>query len=283
MVSGRADDEDGRMTQTTAVLPLQADSAPTRTAAPQGEPLAAAHGPDEQWHTEASTPWTAVVRRLRSLGADTSYVLVTFPWSLVAFVVVVTGLALAVPLMVLGVGFPLAVAVLGAGRWFAAVERTRTARRAALAGDQPLAESRSVRTAAPVGSSATVGGAPRASLPRRVLSSLRDPQGWRETTYALTAWILSIVTFTVTVVWWVGALGGTTVYAWVRFLPENTGNDALTGAGRDALEVLNSTGFKLAAGIVFLLTLLPMTRAMARLQTGFARVLLDGQGSLAER
>jgi len=47
--------------------------------------------------------------------------------------------------------------------------------------------------------------------------------------------------------------------------------------------MLNSTGFKLAAGIFFLLTLLPMTRAMARLQAGFARTLLDEPRALAVR
>lgn len=263
MVAGRRGEEDGLMIETTAQLPRRADSVPD---------------PAEQpWQTEASTPWTAVVRRIRSLGADTAYVLVTLPWSLVAFVVVFTGLAVAVPLMVLWVGLPIAAGVLVVARWFASVERIRTVRRAVLAGDLPLAEP---RRAAAHGRGAPVGEA-RPSLPRRVLASLRDPQGWRETVHALTGWILSIVTFTVTVTWWVGAVAGTTVYAWVRFLPENTGNDDLSGAARDALEMLNSTGFKLAAGIFFLLTLLPMTRAMARLQAGFARTLLDEPRTLA--
>mgnify|MGYP003749284955 CR=1 FL=1 len=228
------------------------------------------HG-EQPWQTEASTPWTAVVRRIRSLGADTTYVLVTLPWSLVAFVVVFSGLAVAVPLLVLWVGLPVAAGVLVVARWFASVERSRTERRAVLAGDLPLA---TPRPAAVPGQGAPVGGA-RPSLSRRVLASLRDPQGWRETVHALTGWILSIVTFTVTVTWWVGAVAGTTVYAWVRYFPENTGNDDLSGAARDALDVLSSTGFKLAAGIFFVLTLLPMTRAMARLQAGFARTLLD--------
>lgn len=276
------------MIETTARLPRSADTAPDLGSGPQVQGSAGPSGTRAQtaqlpagrgrverpWQTEASTPWNAVVRRVRSLGADTAYVLVTLPWSLVAFVVVFTGLAVAVPLMVLGVGFPIAVGVLVVGRWFATVERKRTQRRAVLAGDLPLA--------VPSGDAALDHAAPhdglRPSLPRRVLASLRDPQGWRETIHALTAWILSIVTFTVTVTWWVGAVAGTTAYAWVRFLPENTGNDDLSGAARDALEVLNSTGFKLAAGIVFLLTLLPMTRAMARLQSGFARTLLDEPG-----
>lgn len=276
------------MIETTARLPRSADTAPDLGSGPQMQGAAGPSGTGTQtaqlpagrgrveqpWQTEASTPWNAVVRRVRSLGADTAYVLVTLPWSLVSFVVVFSGLAVAVPLMVLGVGFPIAVGVLVVGRWFATVERNRTQRRAVLAGDLPVAT--------PSRAGALDHAAPRdetrPSLPRRVLASLRDPQGWRETTHALTAWILSIVTFTVTVTWWVGAVAGTTAYAWVRFLPENTGNDDVSGAARDALEVLNSTGFKLAAGIVFLLTLLPTTRAMARLQSGFARTLLDEPG-----
>ena len=254
------------MIETTTRLPRRADSTPEPALASPAGP----HEGDQPWQTEASTPWAAVVRRVRSLGADTAYVLVTLPWSLVAFVVVFTGLAVAVPLMVLWVGLPVAAGVLVVGRWFASVERSRTVRRATLAGDRPVAERR--RAAAP-GQAPTVDG-PRPSVSRRVLASLRDPQGWRESVHALTAWMLSIVTFTVTVTWWVGAVAGTTVYAWVRFLPESTGYEDFSGAAREALEVLNSTGFKLAAGIFFVLTLLPMTRAMARLQAGFARTLL---------
>lgn len=260
--------EDRTMIETTVPLPLHrpepsAGPAPTAGATTTQRP--------DPWQTEASTPGHAGLTRLRSLGADTAYVLVSLPWTLVGFVVVLTDLALSVPLMVLGIGFPMAVATLAVARWFADVERVRGTRRAELAGDRPLLAPRreQVRTGD------AGGAAPRPSLSRRVGRSLGDAQSWRDAVHALTAWLVAIVTFSVTVAWWVGGIAGVTAFAWDQYLPANNGAEGFSGAARDALEVLNSTGFRLSVGIVLLLTLLPMTRAMARLQVGFARTLVE--------
>lgn len=267
MVRACLAEDDRGMIETTAPLPL-------RPASAAGPGTGAAPGPvpqPDRWQHEASTPGHAGLTRLCSLGADTAYVLVSVPWTLLGLLVVLTGLAVSVPLMVLGVGFPMAVATLAVARWFAQVEHVRGARRAELAGDRPL---QGRLRSQPVVTVTTCDPA-RPALPRRVARALSDAQGWRDVVHALTAWVVATVTFSVTLTWWVGAFAGVTAFAWDQYLPASTGAEDVSGAARDVLEVLNSTGFRLGVGIVLMLTLLPMTRAMARLQVGFARTLVE--------
>jgi putative sensor protein len=61
----------------------------------------------------------------RQLGIDTGYVLAGFPLSIVAFVVVLPGLALGAALLVVWVGLPVLVLTLFASRGFATAERVR--------------------------------------------------------------------------------------------------------------------------------------------------------------
>lgn len=215
--------------------------------------------------------------RFRQLGTDTAYVLATLPWTLVGFVVVLTLLSVALPLVVLGIGVPLAAAALAAARGFAAVERGRLVRRDAVVGrdryaSQPFAVPARPRTGY---GPAVVGPRDAAGPWRRWLNVLTDGQSWLDALHALTAWIVSIATACVTLTWWVGAVGGLTAWVWDRYLPADDGAlDGIAGSGRDALELVNSVGFRVACGAVLLLTLLPMTRAMANLQAGYARLLV---------
>lgn len=79
------------MVETTPPLPLRtAGARPQVDAAPDPAPAS--------WHTEASAPGHAGLMRLASLNADTAFIFVSFPRTLVGFVVV-TGLALSVPLI----------------------------------------------------------------------------------------------------------------------------------------------------------------------------------------
>lgn len=219
---------------------------------------------------------------LQQLGTDTAYVLATLPWTLLGFVVVLTVLSAALPLVVLGIGVPLAVAALASARGLAAVERGRLVRRDAAVGadryaSHPFAVPARPRTGY---GPAVVGPRDDAGLWRRWLRVLADTQSWLDALHALTAWIVSIVTACVTLTWWAGAIGGLTAWVWDRYLPADDGNlDGITGAGREALELVNSVGFRIAGGAVLLLTLLPMTRAMANLQAGYARLLVGDQRS----
>ncbi|MEP7762894.1 sensor domain-containing protein [Sanguibacter sp. 25GB23B1] len=218
--------------------------------------------------------------RFRQLGTDTAYVLATLPWTILGLVVVLALLSVALPLVALGIGVPLAAAALATARGLAAVERGRLVRRDAVVGhdryaSQPFAVPARPRTGY---GPAIVGPRDDAGPWRRWVRVLADGQSWLDALHALTAWIVSIATACVTLTWWVGALGGLTAWVWDRYLPTDDGGlDGITGAGRDALELVNSVGFRVAGGVVLLLTLLPMTRAMANLQAGYARLLVGDQ------
>ena len=213
---------------------------------------------------------------LQQLGTDTTYLLATFPWTLLAFVVVLTVLSAGLPLLALGIGLPFTAAGLAAARGFAAVERGRLVRHDAATGRDrsaalPFTVPARERTAY---GPAVVGPHPGGAWRRWVLV-LADRQSWLDVLHALTAWIVSLGTFCVLVTWWAGSLAGLTVGAWDRFLPEDANSlDGITGAARDALELVSSTGFRFACGVVLLLTLVPVTRGLARLQGSFTRVLL---------
>lgn len=105
--------------------------------------------------------------RLRQLGVDTGYTLAAFPVAIAAFVVVVTGLAAGVGLLIVWVGVAVLAVTLLAARGFAAVERAWLP--AVL--DRPVprpaylvAEGRSVR---------------------RLLTPVRDPQTWLDALHAV--------------------------------------------------------------------------------------------------
>lgn len=233
--------------------------------------------------TVAQTPVTrSSPNLLQQLGTDTTYLLATFPWTLVGFVVVLGALSVALPLVALGIGIPLTAASLAAARGFAAVERGRLVRHDAATGRDAASRRPFTVPARPrTGYGPAVVGPQSGGLWRRWVRVLTDGQSWLDALHGLTAWIVSLGTFCILVSWWAGAVGGLTVGVWDRFLPSDANNlDGITGAARDALELVNSTGFRFAGGLFLLLTLVPVTRGLARLQGGFTRALL---GDLQER
>ena len=197
--------------------------------------------------------------RWRQLRVDTGYVLSGFPLALTAFVLVVTGLSVGAVSLVLWAGLPVLTATLLVAGRLGAVERARIGR--------VLRES----VPAPAHRRAARGASPA----RRLLVPLADPQRWREVLHALVHLPVSTVTFLVVLTWWAGALGGTTYPAWSWALPDAAGNEdlpELLGLG-EGLAV--RIAFYVAAGLVLLLTLRPVTRAMALLQAQLGRVLLS--------
>lgn len=226
--------------------------------------------------TGTASPVRTSPTLLQQLGTDTSYLLATFPWTVAGFVVVLTALSASVPLVALGIGVPLTAGSLAAARGFAAVERGRLVRHDAAVGrDTSASLPFTVPAVARTGYGPAVVG-PRASSPWRHWGlALTDRQSWLDALHALTAWILSLASFCILVSWWAGAIGGLTAGLWNRFLPSDANTvDGVTGAARDALELVNSVGFRVAGGAVLLLTIIPVTRGLARLQSGFARALL---------
>ena len=215
--------------------------------------------------------------RWRQLGVDSVYVLSSFPLALASFVLVVTGLSVGAATLVLWAGLPLLTATLLVASRLAAVERARI--------PGVLRES----VPAPAHRRAARGASPA----RRLLVPLQDPQRWRDALHGVLHLAVSTVTFTVVLTWWAGALGGITYPAWSWAVPDAAGNEdlpELLGLG-DGLAV--RVVLYLVAGLVLLLTLPPVTRAMALLGARLGRVLLspradpvpsvDGHGAASPR
>ena len=221
------------MTTSTAELPV-----PARTVAP------------ERYHRA----WW------RQLGVDTGYVLLGFPLSIVAFVVVVTLLSVGAGTIVIWVGLPLLTLCLLVARGLATVERLRLP--AVLRHDLP----------APVYRQA----GPDAGPVRRLVEPLRDPQCWLDVVHALLRMVVSIPTFVVVVTWWSVALAGLTSVAWDWSIPYGPDEQSFTLPEAFGLEdtatnrVLVLTGI----GLVVALTLPAVVRGCALLEAQLARVLL---------
>jgi signal transduction histidine kinase len=202
--------------------------------------------------------------RLRALAVDTAYNLVTFPVAILAFVLVVTGLALGAGLLVVWVGLPVLALTLVAARGLAGAERAWLP--AVLGTPLP-------RPAYRRADGGTVA---------RVLTPVRDPQTWLDALHAVVRFALSIVAFTVTVTWWSVALGGLTNGLWDWALPEPADDANNT----DLLELLGLETSPLrrillwaVVGLLFAVTLPFVVRAVALLQAQLGRVLLTSRAA----
>ncbi|MGY1749955.1 sensor histidine kinase [Modestobacter sp. SYSU DS0511] len=202
----------------------------------------------------------------RQLGVDTGYVLLAFPLSLLAFVLVVTGLTVGVGLLVIWVGVPLLVGTVYTARGFAALERSRLPGVLGRAVPTP-----GYRTADP-----------RASLPRRLVTPLTDPQSWLDVLHALVHMTVAIPAFVVAVVWWAITLAGLTSVAWDWSIPyggadepeNHTLPEILGMADTGTNRVLLYT----AVGVLFALTLPAVVRGCALAQAQLGRGLLTWRG-----
>ncbi|MGY1857952.1 sensor histidine kinase [Modestobacter sp. SYSU DS0290] len=202
----------------------------------------------------------------RQLGVDTGYVLVNFWLSILAFVLVVTLLTVGVVTLGIWVGLPVLVLALLVARGFAAVERRQLPD--VLRRELPRPVYR--RTQAD------------ASLIRRLIAPLRDPQSWLDVLHAVLHMTVSIPVFVVTVVWWAIALAGLTSMTWDWSIPyggadqpENYTLPELLGlADTSTNRVLLYT----AIGVVFALTLPFVVRGCALAEAQLGRGLLTWRG-----
>jgi signal transduction histidine kinase len=205
--------------------------------------------------------------RWRRLGTGTAYVLGGFPAALLAFVLVVTGLALGVGLAVVWIGVPTLVGTLHLARWSAALERRRIP--AVLDRELPRPVYRAAR--------------PGDATVRRLLVPLRDPQCWLDALHAVAHLVVSCVSFPVVVTWWAGALGGVTYAAWdwaIPYGPDNVDLPELIGLGEGRAARI---GCYTALGVLLAVTLPFVVRAMAVLEAQVGRVLLTSRaGTQAE-
>ncbi|SBT48219.1 sensor histidine kinase [Micromonospora auratinigra] len=214
-------------------------------------------------------PHTSSVAALtRQLGRDSGYVLLGLPLGLVGFVLAVVGTALGLGLLVTALGLPVLAGTLYTARGLADLERLRL--------PPVLREPRLPRPAYRRPE-------PGASLLRRILVPLRDPQCWLDLLHAVLRPLLALPTFAVLLVWWAVALVGTFTVAYDWAIPRGPDDQDLSellgmGSGTAPRVILNT-----AIGLFFLLTLPLVARACARIQAGPARALLVGMAEMRHR
>ncbi len=201
----------------------------------------------------------------QQLARDSVYLLSGLPLAIVSFTLLVVGVALGLSLLVTVVGVPVLVLALQCAQKLAAVERWR------------VEQVSGVRVAAVY--------RPHASTPnvlRRWWDRLRDTQSWLDAAHGVLALPVTMVTWSVAVTWWIGALSGLSYWLWSRALPPDDSSMSLS----DVLDLPWADWIPmLMLGVFFALTLIPVLRFTAAAQTSFASALLGNSrvGQLQER
>lgn len=113
---------------------------------------------------------------------------------------------------------------------------------------------------------------------RRAATTLRDPQSWWDIVHGMFGFIIATFTFVLAVVWWAVAFGGLSWLLWgwaTRFGDSATLPEVMGLGGSYAIEL----AFYTVLGLLFLLTLPWVMRALAWINTGPALLLLSGRAS----
>ncbi|WP_340537142.1 sensor histidine kinase [Nocardioides sp. GXZ039] len=199
---------------------------------------------------------------LRRVLQDTAYLCSGFGLGLAGFVVTVAGLSAGLGLLVVWVGLAVLTATAYASRGLAHLERFQ--QRTLLGKRAPLP----VYLEAPAD----------ASLVRRVLTPLRDPQSWLDMLWGLVGFFTGLFGFCVAMIWWATAGAGLTYWFWSQWLPEgDTSLVELIGWGEGRRD---ESIFQFVLGLVALVTLPLVMRGCAVIQAGIADALLCSRAKL---
>ena len=191
---------------------------------------------------------------LAQLGRDTAYLLATLPLAILSFTVAVSGLSLAAGLLVTVLGIPVAVGTLAATQGLGRLERRRLALRGTVL--EPI-----------------VYAPPRGTGLRAMFSRLTDPRRWATALHALLALPMSVLTWSVAVTWWAGALAGLTYWFWANLIPRQEDNIGLA----ELLHLpLSESLLNAIIGLGFAATLMPVLRWCVGLHELAAKALLTG-------
>ncbi len=216
----------------------------------------------------ATAPRSWWARVWHNLGRDAGLVAPSLLISLIAFPVLVALFSVSIATVIVWVGVLLLPLTLTVARAFGNLSRAR-----ARAWGAPIAE------AAP---------RPRGRGLRWWLAPLSDARAWLDLLYeAVFALPIRLFTFSISLAWFAGGLGGITFFFWGRFLPEDEGdtvdwvvawvmNSPVTDLGFSA-----EATFQFVTGIVLLLTFPFILHAMALLEIVSIRAALstDGEAS----
>jgi signal transduction histidine kinase len=193
--------------------------------------------------------------------------MISWPLALVAFVVVITGLALGAGLLITLIGLPILMVTGYIARGFAHAQRSAIRRVLKLQAPSPhyLRADRG------------------ASWLRRTARPLTDTQTWLDVGHAILGLITATIGWCFMVTWWAGALGGLSWAAWGWSIPNGPQD-------QDLPELLGFSdgygvrvGFYLVIGLFFALTLPFVIATMARMHSGLSRVLLSSRAHLQQQ
>ncbi|MBN9110535.1 MAG: sensor domain-containing protein [Pseudonocardia sp.] len=204
----------------------------------------------------------AGARGVARVGRELRYLIGGLPLSIVAFVVAIAGFAAGVSTVVVWVGVPVLAATLRATRGLARVERRST--ETVLGRPLPPHHYRT----------------PSGTGLGRMVSSLAEPQSWRDLLHAVVGFPVRLTCFIVGVVWAATGLGSALAVTWMWSLPY--GDDGvnglyglLTGADSRFVDIAITT----VAGLVLLAALPWVLRLLVAARAGLARGLLTNQSA----
>ena len=209
--------------------------------------------------------------RYRQFGRDAAFLLLSGPLSLLAFYLLVPLTALGVVTTIIWVGLLLLIIDLSIAGGFANFARLAVAR---VDGREPV----------PGG---YLEPEPGASARRRLFRRLRDPQRWMDLLWAVIYFPVSLITWTISVVWLALAVAG--LLAPIADIILDLVLDPTMGQQRQGLahllglqpELLWDIGFNLTCGIVFSLIAPFVLRGLAAMQTGLSRAMLSWRSEVS--
>ncbi|MGD9988959.1 sensor histidine kinase [Pseudonocardia sp.] len=223
-------------------------------------PSTSALGRDDAVTAAGPTPG-AGARGLARVGRELRYLIGGLPLSIVAFVVAIAGFAAGVSTVVVWVGVPVLAATLRAVRGLARVERRST--ETVLARPLPPHHYRT----------------PSGTGLGRMVSSLAEPQSWRDLLHAVVGFPVRLTCFVVGVVWAVTGLGSALAVTWMWSLPYDDGVNGLYGLLTGTDSRLVDIAITTAGGLVLLAALPWVLRLLVAARAGLARGLLTNQSA----
>jgi signal transduction histidine kinase len=208
---------------------------------------------------------------LRRAGKDMLFVLSWCPLAIGCFVAVGATFLLGVGLSVTVIGLPVLAGCALTARGLSVVKR-RMIRRFM---DRPAPTPKYLR---PAPAEPDGGRSGEFGFVRQAATTLRDPQSWWDIVHGLFGFIIAIFAFVVSIGWWAVAFGGLcwVLWGWTTRLGDGSSLPELMGLGDSyAFEL----AFNTVLGLLFLITLPLVMRAMAWVDAGPALLLLSGRAS----
>ena len=228
-------------------------------------------GPNSQAAADsqaATTPSSWWARVWHNLGRDAGLVAPSLLISVIALPVLVALFSVSIATVIVWVGVLLLPLTLTVARAFGNLSRAR-----ARAWGAPITE------AAP---------RPRGRGLRWWLAPLSDARAWLDLLYeAVFALPIRLFTFSISLAWFAGGLGGITFFFWGRFLPEDEGDTVdwvvawVTNSPVTDLGFSAEATFQFVTGIILLLTFPFILHAMALLEIVSIRAALSTDGEAA--